>query len=214
MAKLTGALLSFSAKGSIAKTMTVSKWRGVQYGKQYTIPSNPKSSEQTLTRNTFQWSNGVWKLAGTLLKAPWTAYAKGQPFTDRNGFVGKNVNILREETDVQSMIFSPGAKGGLPPSSFSAAGGSGTITGTVVTPTPPTGWTIAAAVMVAIVDQNPQSEVLYSTFEAEDAVTPFTAPVISGLAAGDYVAGCFLRWNKPDGTLAYSASLLDTATVS
>lgn len=214
MAKLTGPFMSFSAKGSIAKTMTTSKWRGVQYAKQYTIPSNPSSSGQVLTRNTFQWSNGVWKLAGSLLVAPWTAFAKGQAFTDRNAFVGKNTQILRPETDVQSMIFSPGAKGGLPPSSFSAAGGSGTITGTVVTPTPPTGWTIAAAVMVAILDQNPQSATNYATYENEDTSDPYTAPVISGLAAGAYVVGCFLRWNKPDATLAYSASLLDTATVT
>lgn len=214
MAKTTAPLLSFGAAGQIAKSVVFSTWRGRPYARRHVIPSNPQSAGQSLTRNAFAWSTQVWKNAGSLLIAPWTAFAKGQSFLDRNAFVGKNVESLRDQTDVQSMIFSPGAKGGLPPSSFSAAGGVGTITGTVVTPTPPTGWSIQAAVMVAIADQNPQSETLYSTFEDEDTSDPFTAPVISGLAADSYVVGCFLRWVKPDTSLAYSVSLLDTATVT
>lgn len=214
MAKTTAPLLSFGAGGQIAKTAVYAKWRGRSYVRRHVIPANPQSTEQTKTRSLFSWLNQVWKNMGSLAIAPWNAYATGQAFLGRNAFIGQNISAMRDETDVQLMVFSPGAKGGLAPTSFSCAGGSGTLTGTVATPTPPTGWTIAAAVMVAIEDQNPQSGVIYTTYTGEDTSDPYTAPAIAAVPAGDYVIGCYLRWTKPDGSTAYSVSLLDTATVS
>jgi len=213
MAKTTAPLLSFGAGGQIAKTAVYAKWRGRPYVRRHVVPANPQSTEQTKTRSLFTWLSAVWKNMGSLGIAPWNAYATGQAFLGRNAFIGQNVSAMRGEVDIQAMVFSPGAKGGLAPSSFSCAGGSGSLTGTVVTPTPPTGWTIAAAVMVAIKDQNPQSGIIYNSFSGEDTSDPFTAPTIGSVPAGNYVIGCYLRWVKPDASLAYSVSLLDTATV-
>lgn len=46
MAKVTGPLQSFSASGQIAKSIVFAAWKGVNYVRQYVIPSNPQSEDQ------------------------------------------------------------------------------------------------------------------------------------------------------------------------
>lgn len=46
MAKVTGPLMSMSASGKIANSIVFAAWKGVNYVRQYVIPSNPQSSGQ------------------------------------------------------------------------------------------------------------------------------------------------------------------------
>lgn len=59
MAKVTGPLLSLDASGSVAGTMTFSKWKGINYLRQRVIPSNPRTAGQLAVRS----------ILGTLAKA-------------------------------------------------------------------------------------------------------------------------------------------------
>lgn len=59
MAKVTGPLLSLDASGSVADTMTFSKWKGRNYVRQRVTPSNPKTADQLAVRS----------ILGTLAKA-------------------------------------------------------------------------------------------------------------------------------------------------
>ena len=141
MAVPTAPLLSFSASGQIAKSMVFSRWKGRPYVRRYVIPSNPQSAAQTATRTVFAWGNAVWKLAPTLFQAPWDLFATGQVLTGRNAMLSSVVRNLRSQTDLSLMEFSPGAKGGLAPSSILTTAGVGTLTIDFTNPTPPTGWT-------------------------------------------------------------------------
>ena len=49
MAKVTGGLLSLSSSGSIADTLTFSKWKGRPYVRQRVVPANPQSTAQQTT---------------------------------------------------------------------------------------------------------------------------------------------------------------------
>lgn len=77
MAKVTGPLMSLDASGSVAETITFSKWKGRNYVRQRIVPANPQTSDQLAGRS----------ILGTLAKAAHavlTSYADsmgvGSPF--------------------------------------------------------------------------------------------------------------------------------------
>ncbi len=215
MAKPTGPLLSLGASGTLAKTMVFSKWKGRPYVRRHVIPANPQTAAQTLTRNTFAWCSGVWKNAGALTRAPWDLLASGQVLTGRNAFMGRNTNLLRSQTDLILFLASNGAKGGLAPSSIVvsvAVADEALITFT--NPTPPTGWTLAATVGMAIEDQDPQTQVLFSQVELEDAATQSTINLVGLVTGNDYQVSGWLKWTKPDGAVAYGPALSDVVTIT
>jgi len=215
MAKLTGALLSFGARGQIGKTLVVSKWKGIPYARQHVVPANPRTTAQQTNRRIFALLREVYKRAPAAITAPFEAFASGRPLTGMNKFVGENTRVLQGETDLTNLIFSPGAKGGLPPISFSAADSAtaGQIDVSMSVPDAPDGWTLTKAVAVAITNQAPDGIFEGVIVSAEDLTAPY-APNITGLDNDEYVVGGYLVWTKPDGSLAYSASSSDVVTVS
>lgn len=54
MAKVQAPLFGFAASGSIAKTITYAKWKGIMYARQYVVPSNPRTAAQIEHRNKFR----------------------------------------------------------------------------------------------------------------------------------------------------------------
>lgn len=213
MAKPTAPLLSFGAAGQLANALVYSKWKGRPYVRRYVVPSNPQSTAQTLTRDIFSNLNSVWKLAGALTTAPWNLFATGQVLTGRNAFMGQNVRAMRGDTDLANMVFSPGAKGGLPPASVAFTPAAGQVTVDFTNPTPPTGWTLVSAIAACLPDAAPESIADYQIVEGEDSATQIQV-VLSGLSAQDYAVGAWLEWTKPDGTTAYSASSVSIETVT
>lgn len=214
MGKTTAPLLSFDASGQVAKTIVYAKWRGVSYARRHVIPANPQSAAQTQTRILFAWLNAIWKNAPADFVAPWNLFASGQSFLGRNAFIGKNVNLMRGETDLLLMNFSPGAKGGVAPASLSAADGVGESIVTGGEPNVPTGWAIAGFHCVGLLQQDPQTELVTPMAYAEDIATPFDTATLSGLAVGTAVVGGWYSFTRADGTLAYGPAMIDTATIT
>jgi len=211
MAKTTAPLLSFGASGQIAQTQVYSRWKGRAYARRYTIPSNPQTAAQTLTRSAFSWLQAVFKFASPDLIAPWEEYAKGLVMTSRNAFTKLNLGQLRTATDLALMLFSPGALGGLPPATLTVTGTAPGVTVACTAPASvPTGWTLTSAILGLIPDQNPQSGASYAVETYEDVAAPYTHDFVE--VAGDYVGFAFLKWLRPDGRTAYSVSLSDQAT--
>jgi len=208
MSKTTAPLLSFGAAGQIGKSMVFAKWRGRSYVRRHVIPANPQTAEQSLTRDTFGWLQAVWKIAPSLLTAPWLAYSTGKVLTDRNAFTKFNLPDLRTATVLDLMVFSPGALGGLPPATITVTPGNDQLTVACTAPAVlPVGWTIEAAVVGCIEDQEPGVDAFYQTFAMEDLASPYSQ-VITGLKdATLYQCFAFLRWVRPDGRIAYSPSI-------
>lgn len=213
MAKTNAPLLSMGAAGQIGKSQVYATWRGVGYVRRHVVPANPKTSGQKQTRSVFSWCMAIWKLMASDAQAPWTANAKGRPFTNRNKFASVNVKALRGETDLTNYTGSPGANGGLPADSMTPTGGTGTISVTFTAPTLPTGWTLTKAVAVAQTDENPQTATEFTTFTETADATPWTVD-FSDLDAGDYHVSGWFEMTKPDGSTAYGPSLEGTATVT
>lgn len=214
MSKLTGPLLSIGASGSIGKTLVVASWRGITYARQYVIPSNPQSTAQTSTRELFAFLNNVWKLAPAGLQAPWDAFASGQPLTGRNAFIKVNLPPIRDEVDLQNMIFSNGALGGLAPASVTPTPGDDQVTIVPTAPALPTGWSIVKAHAAVLLDQDYSTPESYAVGYGTDDTDPYSIN-ITGLADADaYVGGCWFEFLKPDGKTAYGPSTNFTFTTT
>lgn len=214
MAKLTGPLLSFGARGQIGKTLVASSWRGVKLARQYVVPANPQTQAQQNVRLTFAYLREMWKRAPSEIIDAWNAFALGRPFTGFNKFIGENVRVLNKQSDLNNMIFSPGNGGGLMQITESATAGSssGEIDWSATAPSPPSDWTLVAAIAVAVPDADPTG-VFLGGWQVERAVAPTLSGTLTGLgSAVDCQVGIYLEWTKPDGSTAYSPSQTVQAT--
>jgi len=211
MAKTTAPLLSFGASGQVGKSIVASKWKGRPYMRRHVIPANPQSTGQTSTRDMFNFLNQVMKRGPAIFLAPWTLFATGQVFTPRNAFMGQNIKAMRNagstpDTDLDNMILSPGAKGGIMPASAIATPGDDTITIAVTAPTvTPDDWTITAAQGCVIRDQDPTTGLLYDVTALEDTSSTYELAFTALASAQTYQWAAWLKWLKPDGSVAYSA---------
>jgi hypothetical protein len=216
MAKTTAPLLSFDGSGTVAKTMTFAKWRGIPYVRRWTKPSNPNTAKQQIVRGMFSTLSQIWLFMGAAARAPWTAYSVGRPFVDRNAFTGQNVKAMYDPdvppTDMQAFLASPGARGGLPPADMAIIPGNGQLSITLEIPSPPSGWELHQQVALAFPDQSPEQA--FAGVLTEGIVTNDEDPIVLTDLENDelYVVSVWLVWTKPNGDLAYSISLVDTAT--
>lgn len=214
MAKLTGPLLSFGAQGQVGKTLVTASWKGVKYARQYVVPANPQTSEQSATRDVFTMLNGLWLISPTLFRAPWTANALGQKYTDRNKLLAENVGRLRSQLDMDNFIGSPGALGGPPLDAVGTGAGvnPGEIAVTATAPAIPTDWTLASVTWVAFPDQDPALPFGGPFASLSDASSPYSG-TLTGLTPG---ASCQVLawpvWTRPDARTAYGPSLITQAT--
>lgn len=212
MAKTTAPLLSFDASGQIGQSQVYSSWKGRAYARRYVVPANPRSTEQTKTRSTFAWLHGLVKFFGTLISAPWDAYATTSRFTRTNGVIKQNLPELRGKADLADMIMTPSAGSGIPVTSAAIVASDGTLTVTVTPPPLPAGWTIEYAAAAAIPDQDPATEADYTIVEGSAAAAPYTI-ALAGLTNGQlYRVGAWCKYIKSDGSAAYGEALLQSGT--
>ena len=210
MAKVTGPLLSMRASGQLGKAMVLGAWRGVQYARVHVTPANPQTDSQVLRRGVFSNIQDFFKRCGDLSRAPWDAAAVGRPLLGRNLITRFNTTTLKDQADMTDWIGSPGANAGLAGLLLTLDVATPLhMTATLTTPAEPTDWTLQAAVFSVQPQRAP--EVLAATPPTEAEDTGVTADG-SGehdftLAAGTYVCSAWLRWLKPDGSIAYGASL-------
>lgn len=212
MSRIIAPLLSFDARGQIAKSQVYSSWKGTPYARRYVIPANPDTAEQQLTRSTFRTLNGIMKYAPALVTAAWNAGAEGRPLTGRNLMVKANLANLREQANMDLLVLSPGAKGGPPLSSFEATPGDGSLSLAAVAPALPVGWTLASVVGAAIVNGDPQTITDYIVTADSEADT-MTPVVLTGLTNdAEYQVCMWATYTRPDGLIAYGPSISVQAT--
>lgn len=66
MAKVTGPLLSLSASGTVADTMTFSRWKGRAYVRQRVIPTYSNTTGQSKIRDLMTDLSVAWKTNATV----------------------------------------------------------------------------------------------------------------------------------------------------
>lgn len=217
MSKTIAPLLSFGAGGQLGKTAVYSSWKGIPYVRRYTIPANPRTTRQLVTRNLFARLQTMWLLMPAIGKNPFILNSQGQKYTPNNKFTSANVKGLDTSTpptDMDFFVGSPGAKGGLPPASLAVTPGSGSLSVAVGAPVVPDGWTIVQAQGIAFKQADPQTPFTGQIYSAFDATSPY-ALAFTGLTASQvYVVSAWFEWLRPDGGTAYGTSITTTGTPS
>jgi hypothetical protein len=209
MAQVVAPLLSFEGSGQIAKTQVYSTWKGIPYVRRYVVPANPRSTEQTSTRNVFQWLNYVWRIAPADFVAPWQAAIQGRPLIDRNLWIKQNLTLLREQTDLTGLVMSPGAKGGIS-GGITITPGNDLLTVAGTPPAPlPAGWTVVKLVGAAVKQQDAHIDTDYEIFTASDSSSTYSVDITGLDTAAAYVAaGWWVYQRSTSATdLAYSAAI-------
>jgi len=91
MAKVFAPFLSLGAKGTVAKTLTASVWKGREYIKQRFIPHNPKSSKQVAVRSVLTDGVSKWRHCPGLITAAdkvlWESYGAKHQISGINRFM-------------------------------------------------------------------------------------------------------------------------------
>lgn len=110
MAKVTGPLLSLDASGSIANTMTFSRWKGINYVRQRVIPTYSNTAEQMAVRDIVSDASLAWKTlatvgAVTINSAYKLAYNNAASGSAMSGF-----NLFIKETMVENLVDTAGVK--------------------------------------------------------------------------------------------------------
>lgn len=90
MAKVTAPFLSLSARGSVANTLTASKWKGIKTMRQKSNPANPNTAAQQTQRSHFARLVEFWKTGDKTpdVNPSWelAAAVSGKPLTALNAF--------------------------------------------------------------------------------------------------------------------------------
>jgi len=213
MARLTGALFSLAASGTIADTLTFASWKGIQYVRTRVIPANPRSVAQQDVRGIFSTLNEMWKRMPVGARRPFQYAARGQAFTDRNKHIGENVAVLQGEADLDNLVMSVASGGAVPPASIASVDGGGqTIDVTLVAPTIPTGYTLEWMEAAAVLDGDPSPVLVRTTTFNDDDVAPYVINLDVGVAGTYQVAGwCHMAIT---GTYYISEALRETVVVA
>ena len=212
MARTTAPLLSWSAYGQIAKTQVYASWKGRSYVRRYAVPANPQTTEQTKTRSVFAALCALYQYlpAGSL--GAWTLYGKNSQFTARNGWIKQNLPVLRGETDLNNIIMSPAAGGGLPATDVTPTPGDTEIVVDLTEPDLPVGWTITKAWAMAILDADPNMVITPEVVAGSDDTTPYSV-TLTGLTNGSvYQVGGWFEYVRADGSTAYGVSTVTQST--
>lgn len=92
MARTVGPLMSLDASGSVAGTLTYSRWKGRSYVRQLVTPSNPRSVLQVSTRAVMKFLSQAWTPDLTSVeKATWDALAAADAISPFNAYTRENL---------------------------------------------------------------------------------------------------------------------------
>lgn len=93
MVKVFGPAMSLDASGSLANTITFSKWKGRNYVRERVIPSNPKSGAQTGRRAMFKFLTQNWAALSAGEKSSWQTLADELVASPFNAYIKYNMML-------------------------------------------------------------------------------------------------------------------------
>jgi len=92
MARVQGPLFSQDASGTVAGTLTYSKWKGRNYVRNRVDPANPKTAKQTGVRAMMQFLAQTWATIAAEVQATWVELADSRQISAFNAFVSNNLS--------------------------------------------------------------------------------------------------------------------------
>jgi hypothetical protein len=91
MVKTIGPLFSLDARGQIGKTLIYAKHGDTNYAKAYNVPTNPRSTAQTLQRTLVRAITRQWASLSALTQASWLPLAAQRSSTAYHAYLWYNL---------------------------------------------------------------------------------------------------------------------------
>lgn len=110
MAKVTGPLLSLDASGTIASTMTFSRWKGINYVRQRVIPTYSNTAEQLAVRDIVSDASIAWKELDTVGAVEIDAAYKLAYDVAASGTAMSGFNLFIKECMLENLVDTAGVK--------------------------------------------------------------------------------------------------------
>lgn len=95
MVRVYGPCFSIDASGTLADTLTFTKWKGRNVVRERVIPSNPKTGPQTGMRSMMKFLSQIWNGLSTANKATWEDLADATVISEFNAFTSFNMKRWR-----------------------------------------------------------------------------------------------------------------------
>jgi len=216
MARLTGALFSLAASGTIAKTLTFAKWKGIQYARTRVVPYNPQSVAQQEVRGVFSTLSEMWKRMPIPARNPFICAVRGLPLTARNKHVQVNVAALIDAINLDNLVMSISTGSSVPPAAVAPSEApAGSITLDITAPVTPAGYTLRAYYAAAVQDGDPSPVLVRTTFY-ESVASPGLQIVIPVTPASvTFQWGCWVQYTRAsDSKDFYSAAVRGTQAIA
>jgi len=114
MAKVDAPAFSLGASGTVADTITFSRWKGRIYVRRRVIPANPKSPAQTGMRAALRWASRRWASLTSTQQATWQDDAEQRAISPFNAFISQAQRNVRDGKMPQrespaEVVTAPGA---------------------------------------------------------------------------------------------------------
>lgn len=194
MARLTGALFSLAASGTIADTLTFAKWKGIQYVRTRVVPANPNTVAQQEVRGCFSTLNNLWKRMGVQARLPFQNAIRGLALTPRNQHIKENVAALIDDANLDDLVMSVAGGNAIVPINATAVDGTnGRVACFCEAPAAPPGYTISYMIGVAVRDGIPGDAISPTCYEASDAAAPYAFDIFC-LEDEDFQVAIIARW--------------------
>lgn len=97
MSKVTGPLLSLDASGSVASTITFSRWKGINYVRQRVIPTYSRTTTQGNIRDLVKDASEAWKTNATVGGIDIDSAYKLAYDTAASGFAYSGFNLFMKQ---------------------------------------------------------------------------------------------------------------------
>jgi len=216
MARLTGALFSLAASGTIADTLTFAKWNGIQYVRTRVIPANPKSAAQQEVRGVFSTLTEMWKRMPSGARTPFIYAVRGLPMTARNKHIQVNVKALIDETTLDELVMSVSTGSAIPPAAVaSAEAPAGSVELTITPPTPPSGYAIHSYRAACVQDGDPSPVLIRTTFYNTVVAPGLVVSVAVDPASVTYQWGCWVVYRRLSDSMYFeSAAIRGTQAIA
>lgn len=121
--------MSLDASGTIAKTITFSKWKGRSYVRTRVIPHNPKSATQTATRSLMRFLTTQW--APNVIPDSWKPLADSKKISPFNEYVSYNMAQFTQFLFPSTEYPAARVSGAVAVAALTSVGGVKQITGVI-----------------------------------------------------------------------------------
>jgi len=96
MARVSGPLMSMDASGTVAGSITFTKWKGRNVVRRHAIPSNPKSAKQVAVRSAMRFLSQAWSKISIAATPQWQDLADATKISPFNAFIQRNLRNFRD----------------------------------------------------------------------------------------------------------------------